>query len=84
MQSLIIAYDLMRDGQNYEAVEEAIDGLGEAVNLQQTLFCVQTSKSMQEAYDLVRAVMDENDKLIVIETSKFLSSTHGGKIPMEL
>ena len=79
MTCFIVAYDLMFRGQDYEAIEQAIDHLGEAVKLQFSLYCVQTSLSIEEVYRRLRASMDENDRLIVTETAGFMSSMQGGR-----
>jgi hypothetical protein len=79
MTCFIVAYDLIRRGQDYEAIDQAIDDLGEAVKIQFSLFCVQTNLSIEEVYRRVRESMDQNDKLLVTETIGFMSSAQGGR-----
>jgi hypothetical protein len=69
----------MRRGQDYEAIDRAIGELGEAVKIQFSLFCVQTSLSIEEVYRRVRGSMDRNDRLLVTETTGFISSAQGGR-----
>ena len=73
--NLFIAYDLMRPGQNYEAVRDKIKDLGQWHQFQLSLFYVHTSHSPQETYALVAAVMDTNDRLAVIDPSGGIVST---------
>jgi hypothetical protein len=79
MSCFIVAYDLIRYGQNYPAVDRAIGDLGEAIKIQLSLFCLQTSLPLEEVYRHVAASMDENDKLFVTETNGYMSSAQGGK-----
>jgi hypothetical protein len=82
MARFIIAYDLMRHVQNYHAVGEAINALGKRLFSSSLYFGPDTKISAGSLY-LGQSVSGENNKLIVIETDKFLSSTHGGIIPMK-
>lgn len=67
--NLFIAYDLMSPGQNYDAVRDAIKSLGpnQWYQFQFSLFYVHTQHSAAEAYRIVHAVMDTNDRLAVID-----------------
>jgi hypothetical protein len=64
--NLFIAYDLMRPGQNYNAVQEAIKDLGQWHQFQYSLFYVHTKHTPASAYALVMGRMDVNDRLAVI------------------
>lgn len=64
--NLFIAYDLMKPGQNYDAVRDAIKDLGKWHQFQYSLFYVNTLYTPQQAFDLVNAVLDRNDRLAVI------------------
>lgn len=65
--NLFVSYDLIAPGQNYETIELAIKALGTAVKVHYSLYYVKATYSPEEAAKQVRAVMDQNDKLIVIE-----------------
>jgi hypothetical protein len=65
--NLFIAYDLISIGQNYDAVRNAIKSLGQWHQFQYSLFYVSTKYSPSEAYNIVLAAMDSNDKLAVID-----------------
>jgi hypothetical protein len=65
--NLFIAYDLNSPGQNYETVRKQIKSLGKWHQFQYSLFYVNTSLTAQEAYAEIIPVMDENDRLAVID-----------------
>lgn len=69
MNNLFIAYDLNSPGQNYDAVRDAIKSLGKWYQFQFSLFYVSTQHSAAEAYAIVTAVTDKNDRLAVIEAN---------------
>lgn len=73
--NLFIAYDLMSPGQSYDAVRDAIKGLGQWHQFQYSLFYVSTQHTAGEAFALVNAVMDGNDKLAVIDAHSGVVST---------
>jgi hypothetical protein len=74
--NLFVAYDLMKVGQDYEAVQNAIKSLGDWYQFQFSLFYVSTPFSADDAHNIVRAVMDANDRLCVIEASQAVVSTY--------
>ncbi|PCK80983.1 hypothetical protein [Rhizobium sophoriradicis] len=64
--NLFIAYDLLPPGQNYEAVSNAIMGLGKYYKFQYSLWYVHTEHTPEQAFAIVTAAMDAWDKLAVI------------------
>lgn len=64
--NLFVAYDLMSPGQNYEVVRDRIKSLGPHWQFQFSLFYVQTEMTPQQAHAHILAVMDQNDRLAVI------------------
>jgi hypothetical protein len=64
--NLFIAYDLDAPGQNYDAVRDAIRGLGQWWQAQYSLFYVHTQHAPGDAFAIVHAAMDANDRLAVI------------------
>ena len=64
--NLFIAYDLNSPGQNYNAVQDAIKDLGQWYQFQLSLFYVHTDKTPSEAFAIVEAELDGNDRLAVI------------------
>jgi len=73
--NLFIAYDLDSPGQNYDGVRDAIHSLGLWWQPQFSLFYVHTEYSPQEAFAIVAATMDTNDKLAVINAASGVVST---------
>lgn len=69
MNNLFISYDLNSPGQHYDRVISAIKELGSWAKLQKSLFFVKSSFSEQQAFDRVRAVMDSNDSLVVVNAT---------------
>jgi hypothetical protein len=72
--NLFIAYDLDAPGQNYDAVRDAIRGLGQWWQAQFSLFYVHTEHTPGEAFTIVHAAMDINDKLAVINCDSALGA----------
>jgi dTDP-4-dehydrorhamnose reductase len=67
--NLFISYDLHEPGKNYEAVIAEIKKLGSWAKVHYSLWYVKTPLSAEQAAKRVWAVMDTNDKLIVIDTT---------------
>ena len=65
--NFFVSYVLMKQGQNYEAIEDAIKSLGEWARVTQSFFYVSTSFSLKEAFDRVNKSIDKNDKLMIID-----------------
>lgn len=72
--NLFIAYDLNAPGQNYDAVRDAIKSLGATWHAQYSLFYVHTDYRPNEAFAIVHAAMDADDKLAVINCSNDLGA----------
>jgi hypothetical protein len=72
--NLFIAYDLDAPGQNYDAVQNAIKSLGQWWLAQYSLFYVHTDSCPNEAFALIHAAMDANDKLAVINCDSALGA----------
>lgn len=68
MATLMIAYDLNRGG-DYHALIERIKTLGAWWHNLDSLWLVKTGKSASEVRDLLKAHLDANDELLVIDVS---------------
>lgn len=73
--NLIVAYDLIQPGQNYEAVRSRIKELGSWHQFQYSAFYVNTWLTSGAAYNYIAAAMDANDKLLVAEAFNVVSSS---------
>jgi hypothetical protein len=69
MNNLLISYDLMSPGQNYEAVAEAIKKLGSWAKVHYSFWYVKSAYSPSEAAKIVRAAQDQNDSLIIVDAT---------------
>jgi len=67
--NLHISYDLYEPGQSYEAVAEAIKALGTWAKVHQSFWYANSNFSAQQAAERVRAAMDSNDKLYVVDAT---------------
>ncbi|RLL64603.1 hypothetical protein D8666_22615 [Ochrobactrum soli] len=67
--NLHISYDLMNPGQNYDAVIDAIKGLGSWAKIHKSFWYVNSTYSAAEARNIVWGVMDSNDKLYVVDAT---------------
>lgn len=67
--NLFISYDLYKPSQNYDTVIEEIKKLGDWAKVHLSLWYANSSLSAAEASKRVWAVMDANDKLIVIDAT---------------
>lgn len=67
--NLFISYDLYQPGQNYQDVAEAIKQLGNWAKVHQSYWYVNSNLSASEACARIWRVMDQNDSLIVVDTS---------------
>jgi hypothetical protein len=68
--NLFVAYDLIKPGQNYEAVRNKIKSLGRWYQPQYSLFYLNTAFSFAEVHTAIRTIMDPNDKLAVIDAKQ--------------
>jgi D-alanyl-D-alanine dipeptidase len=67
--NLFVSYDLYSPGQNYDAVINAVKGLGDWAKVQKSLWYVKSNHSASSAVDVVWAKMDANDSIIVIDAT---------------
>ncbi|MNC02045.1 hypothetical protein D3C76_476840 [compost metagenome] len=67
--NLFISYDLRSPGQSYEKVIDAIKSLGPWAKVQESVWYVNAALTAEFAAKQVRAEMDENDRLIVVDAS---------------
>jgi len=66
---LFVSYDLIQPGQKYETVIAEIKKLGSWAKVHYSLWYVKSQLSASEASKRVWALMDSNDKLIVIDST---------------
>lgn len=67
--NLFVSYDLHTPGQNYQTVIEEIQKLGEWAKVHYSLWYIRSNFTAAQAKEKVKAVMDKNDKLMVIDAN---------------
>lgn len=66
--NLFVTYDLIKE-KDYNAVHKAIQSLGNWAKVTESNWYVNTLHSASDAASIVKAAMDEDDKLIVIDAT---------------
>jgi hypothetical protein len=64
-QVLIISYDLVKPGQNYEELLKRIKAYDGWARLGGSAYLISTERTPVEVRDHLRQVLDQNDKLFV-------------------
>jgi len=67
--NVFISYDLYQSKENYEQVRTLIEGMGEWSRIHLSLWFVKTELSAHDVATKIRAAMESNDKLIVVDAS---------------
>jgi len=67
--NLFVSYDLVAPGQHYQRIIDSIKTLGSWAKVEKSLWYVNSQLSAEAAAKKVRASMDDNDVLIVIDVS---------------
>jgi hypothetical protein len=76
----LIGYDLDRPGQNYDGIQKEIKGLGAWWHYLDSTWLVDTSLTVQQVSDRLKAVMDDDDKLLVLNIA---GDAYAGWLPPE-
>lgn len=67
--NFFVSYDLIAPGQHYPKVQAAIESTGVWAKIEFSMYYVKSPMKLLDLTNHVRASMDANDKLIVIDTS---------------
>jgi hypothetical protein len=62
---LLISYDLINPGQNYEQLMKLIKNYGSWARLGGSAYLISTEQTPVQVRDSLKSVLDENDKLFV-------------------
>ena len=76
MNTLLISYDLVAPGRNYQPVYDYMEGFSDRMKPLQTVYLVQTSKSAKQVRDDLQNLVDANDKVLVIQASTTVWATY--------
>jgi hypothetical protein len=77
MRNLFISYDLYKVGQDYVGLAQAIKALGQSVKVQKSFWFVKSSKTAEEARQELSRTIDNNDSIIVIDTTGNSAAWYG-------
>lgn len=67
MTSYLVTFDLNRQGQNYTAINEAIQKYTSWAKVATTSFVIKTSSSAKDIRDNLGSKIDSNDELLVVK-----------------
>jgi hypothetical protein len=70
MKSYLITYDLMKPGQNYEKLYEAIKNVGPWCHLLESNWVVKSDLTAAQIRDKITPHIDKSDKLFVAQLSR--------------
>ncbi|WP_267550458.1 hypothetical protein [Rhizobium rhizogenes] len=65
MAKYVVAYDLIKTGQNYNCIIEKIKQYGNWAHVQESVWFIVTSNTAVQIRDNLQSCLDNNDKLIV-------------------
>lgn len=69
MNNLTISYDLYKQGQNYQAIIDAIKALGSWARVHKSVWYVKSSFSASQVVEKLRRVTDANDSIYVVDST---------------
>lgn len=69
MTSYIVTFDLNAQGQNYKALNDAIQSFGSWAKVATTTYVIKTSHTAKELRDMLQSKIDSNDELLVAKLS---------------
>jgi hypothetical protein len=67
MGQYVISYDLHQSGRDYERVRRGIEALSDYVKILESVWLVSHAYSAVQIRDHMRAFMDDNDSVMVLE-----------------
>jgi hypothetical protein len=68
MTCYVISYDLLKQGQDYEGLYEAIKSYGTWARINQSVWAVVTDKKAAEVREHLKTKLDSNDRLFVVRS----------------
>ncbi|MCW2370327.1 hypothetical protein [Sphingobium sp. B11D3D] len=75
--NLHISYDLMKPGQNYDAVIERVKELGNWAKIGYSFWYVRSDYTAAQARDHIVPALDAGDKLYIVDATKNTAAWHG-------
>ena len=69
MNRLLISYDLVAPGQNYDDLIDYLEGYAKHAHPLMSVWLVGANKSTDTVRDEIAALLDKDDKVIVVDTT---------------
>lgn len=69
MKRLLISYDLMRPGQDYDDLIDYLESYSQHAHPLMSVWLIATTKNTDTVRDEIVELLDSNDKLIVVDTT---------------
>ena len=69
MNRLLISYDLMAPGQNYDDLIDYLESYAKHSHPLMSVWLIGTHKSTETVRDEIVALLDKDDKVIVVDTT---------------
>ena len=66
MNTYLVSYDLVAPGRNYQPVYDYMKSYGDHMKPLQTVYLLYTSKSATDIRNDLKALVDGNDKVLVV------------------
>lgn len=76
MNTLLISFDLVSPGRNYQPVYDYLEKYADRMKPLQTVYLIHTSKTAEAVLDDLTAIVDNNDKVLVIGVSTKVWGTY--------
>jgi hypothetical protein len=77
----LVSYDLHeKTEKSYKAVKQAIESCGDAIEIQESVWIVFSSKKRDSVSDVVWNAMESDDKLVVTKILGVKHSGHDGSL----
>ena len=67
MKNFVISYDLIGPNRDYDNLYNAIKDYGSYARVTESFWIVNTNSTSSSIRDNLKSILDENDKLIVLE-----------------
>lgn len=77
MRSLLISYDLVAPGRNYEPLYDFFKSFGTRAKPLESLYLIKTDFSATEMRDKINMYIDSNDKVFVVDITGDASAWRG-------
>lgn len=74
-----VTYDLNKSGKNYDGLIEELKNTLAYIKYQKSAWLIKTNESLENLYERLRAQIDDNDYLLIIE----VKNVYTGWLPID-